>query len=176
MPLGTQGGINLPMGFGPRALQSQGMWSSNHGDGWPEIEAQKLDVVTSEVLLAKYRSKLAVNWMLEHPWEVLHLMRLHVWQEIRPRGDLYSTWLLPAAGVAALVLGKVPGVSAIVLMVCANMLSIAMTYSAGGRFNVPVEPLLIALVAAMAVAVPRRALTTWFGRATPSRAIARFRT
>ena len=45
MPLGTQGGINLPMGFGPRALRSQGVWASNPGDGWPEIAALKLDIV-----------------------------------------------------------------------------------------------------------------------------------
>jgi hypothetical protein len=164
MPLGTQGGINLPMGFGPRALQSEGTWAANPGDGWPEIEAQKLDVVTSEVLLAKYRTGLTINWMLEHPFEVLHLMRLHVWQEIRPRGDFLSRWLLPTAALAALVLRKSPGVPAIVLMVCANILSIAMTYSAGGRFNVPVEPLLTALVAAMVVTLLQRTLA-WFRRA-----------
>jgi len=34
-----------------------------------------------------------------------------------------------------------------------------MTYSAGGRFMVPVQPLLAALVAAALVYVPRQALT-----------------
>jgi hypothetical protein len=160
MPLGTQGGINLPMGFGPRALRFQGMWASNPGDGFPEIAAQKLDVVTSEVLLAKYRSRLAINWMREHPAEVLHLMRLHVWQEMKPRRDFLSKWLLAAAGLAALFFWKSPGAWVIVLMVSANILSIAMTYSAGGRFVVPLEPLLAALVAAMVVAVMRQAVTS----------------
>ena len=67
MPLGTQGGINLPMGFGPRALRSQGIWASNPGDGWPEIAALKLDIVTSEVMLAKHRQKLTLNWMMDNP-------------------------------------------------------------------------------------------------------------
>jgi hypothetical protein len=159
MPLGTQGGINLPMGFGPRALRFQGMWASNPEDGWPDIAAQKLDVVTSEVLLAKYRSRLTVNWMMAHPSEVLHLMRLHVSRELKPRRDVLSKWLLPGAAVAALVLRHTPGVWAIVFMVCANILSIAMTYSAGGRFTVPVEPLLAALVAAMVVTASRYAFT-----------------
>ena len=65
---------------------------------------------------------------------------------------------------------KSPGVPAIVLMVCANILSIAMTYSAGGRFMVPMQPLLIALVAAMMVAVVRQALTSLRALASVSRA------
>jgi hypothetical protein len=109
-------------------------------------------------MLAKYRSTLTINWMLEHPSDVLKLMRLHVWQEIRPRRDGLANWLLPLAGVAAVVLRNSPGVWVLVLMIGANLLSIAMTYSASGRFMVPVQPLLIALVAAMIVAVVSRGL------------------
>jgi hypothetical protein len=168
MPLGTQGGINLPMGFGPRAFRSQGIWASNPGDGWPEIAAQKLDVVTSEVMLAKHRSKLTIGWMLGHPAEVLALMRLHVWQEIRPRGDRFANWLLPLAGVAVLVLGKSREVWVLALMIGANLLSIAMTYSASGRFMVPMQPLMIALIAAMLGVVGRRMLE-WGRRRAPAR-------
>jgi hypothetical protein len=156
MPLGTQGGINLPMGFGPRAFRSQGIWASNPEDGWPEIAQLKLDVVTSEVMLAQHRMRLATTWMREHPREVLELMRLHVWQEIRPRGDRLANWLLPAAGLAALVFWRAPGTWVIVLMVGANILSVAMTYSASGRFMVPVQPILMALIGAAIAAVPRR--------------------
>ncbi len=158
MPLGTQGGINLPMGFGPRALRHQGVWASNPGDGWPEIAAQKLDIVTSEVMLAQYRQRLTLNWMVQNPRDVLRLMWLHVSQELKPGRDFFSRWLLPLAAIAALVLRKSPGVWTVALVVVANILSIAMTYSAGGRFMVPVQPLLVALVAAGAVALGRQAL------------------
>jgi hypothetical protein len=47
----------------------------------------------------------------------------------------------------------------IVLVVCANILSIAMTYSAGGRFMVPMQPLLVALFAAGLMTVLRQAFT-----------------
>lgn len=151
MPLGTQGGINLPMGFGPRAIRSQGIWASNPGDGWPEIAALKLDIVTSEVMLAKHRQKLTINWMLDNPGQVLYLMRLHVVQELKPGRDVYSKWLLPAAAVSAIVLWKCPGAWVLAMIVAANILSIAMTYSAGGRFMVPVQPLLAALAAAALV-------------------------
>jgi 4-amino-4-deoxy-L-arabinose transferase-like glycosyltransferase len=147
MPLGTQGGVNLPMGFGPRALRNQGAWASNPGDGWPEIAALKLDIVTSEVMLAQHRQRLALNWMKDNPALVLHLMRLHVEQELKPGRDLYSRWLLPAAALSAVVLWKFPGAWVLVLIVCGNILSVAMTYSAGGRFMVPLQPLLAALIA-----------------------------
>ena len=168
MPLGTQGGINLPMGFGPRALRSQGVWASNPEDGWPEIEALKLDVVTTEVMLAKHRQRLTLNWMMNNPGQVVHLMRLHVAQELKPGRDFYSKWLLPAAAVSALVLWKFPGVWVLALIVCGNVLSVAMTYSAGGRFMVPVQPLLAALVAAAAVYLPGQALTLLRGKSAAS--------
>jgi hypothetical protein len=167
MPLGTQGGINLPMGFGPRAFRSQGIWASNPGDGWPEIAALKLDVVTSEVMLAKHRSRLTISWMMENPVDVLRLMRLHVWQEIRPRRDTLANWLLPLAAVSAVVLWRSVGVWILVLMIGANLMSIAMTYSASGRFMVPVQPLLVALASAMPVAVARRGLQLARPRTAP---------
>jgi hypothetical protein len=155
------------MGFGPRALRHQGIWASNPGDGWPEIAAQKLDIVTSEVMLAQYRQKLTLNWMRDNPREVLLLMWLHVSQELKPGRDFFSRWLLPCAALAALVLRKQPGVWTVVLVVCANIMSIAMTYSAGGRFMVPMLPLLVALFAAALVELARQALTL-LGRTWPS--------
>jgi len=168
MPLGTQGGINLPMGFGPRALRNQGVWASNPEDGWPEIAALKLDIVTSEVMLAQHRQRLALTWMADNPGQVLHLMRLHVSQELKPGRDFYSRWLLPAAAVSAVVLWRFPGAWVVVLIVCGNILSVAMTYSAGGRFMVPLQPLLAALVAAALVHVVRQALALLPGTSASS--------
>jgi len=159
MPLGTQGGINLPMGFGPRALRFEGVWHSNPEDGWPEIAAQKLDTVTSEVKLAQYRQKLTISWMLDNPRDVVRLMWLHVSQELTPGREFYTKWLLPLAGVAALVLFRSPAAWTVVFVVCANVLSIAMTYSAHGRFMVPMQPLLVALLSAGLVTVVRQART-----------------
>ena len=160
MPLGTQGALNMPAGFGSRALRFKGVWSSNPGDGAAEIEALNLDPVTSEVRLAKFRSALARRWIHEHPADALRLMGLHVWQEIRPRRLPYPTgaWLLPVAAVAALYLRRSPGVGVIVSMVGANILGIALTWSVAGRFMAPVQPLLAALAGAMMVAMVRQAV------------------
>jgi 4-amino-4-deoxy-L-arabinose transferase-like glycosyltransferase len=153
MPAGTQGPLNLPAGFGPRALQYNGLWRSIPDDGAEELRRQNIDPysVAFEVRLAKMRSDIAMTWMREHPRDVLRLMVLHVWQEIRPRGRPLWDYLLPAAGLAALVFRKSPGIGVIVLMVSANILSVAMTWGAGGRFMTPVQPLLIALISAMIV-------------------------
>ena len=96
-------------GLRSTALRSQGIWASNPGDGWPEIAALKLDIVTSEVMLAKHRQTLTLNWMMDNPGQVLHLMRLHVSQELKPGRDLYSRWLLPAAALLRSILWRFPG-------------------------------------------------------------------
>lgn len=158
MPLGTQGGVNLPMGFGPRALANHGKWASNPGDGWPEIEAQHLDRVTSEVMLARYRQKLTLKWMAHHPADVLRLMWMHVTEELKPRRSGLFRWLLPLAALAAAILWRFPATWVVGLVVASTIMSIAMTYSAGGRFMLPLQPLLVALVAAMFVYVPTQSL------------------
>ncbi len=160
MPFGTQAALNLPAGFGPRALRFKGLWMSNPGDGAPEIEALKLGPVETEVRLAQYRSALTRRWIREHPLDALRLMRLHVWQEVRPRTLPYpiGAWLLPVAALAAVYLRRSAGVGVIVLMVAANILGIALTWSARGQFIAPVQPLLAALVGAMVVAMVRQAV------------------
>jgi hypothetical protein len=157
LPFGTQGALNLPAGFGPRALRFKGQWMSNPGDGAPEIAALKLGPVASEVRLAQHRSALALRWMREHPLDTLRLMGLHVWQEVKPRSLPYPTgsWLLPLAALAAVYLRRSEGVGVVVLMMAANMLGIALTWSARGQFMAPVQPMLAALVGAMAVAAVR---------------------
>jgi hypothetical protein len=157
MPTGTQAPLNLPMGFGPRALMYEGLWRSNPGDGVEELRAEGVNPfsIEYEVRLAKIRSATALDWMREHPRDVLRLMVMHVWQEVRPQG-LPWDWLLPAGALALLFFRKTSGAAAIALMLAAHLMSVALTWGAGGRFMIPVHPLLVALVCAMLVAVVTR--------------------
>jgi 4-amino-4-deoxy-L-arabinose transferase-like glycosyltransferase len=161
MPAGTQGPLNLPAGFGPQALKYDGMWRSIRDDEADALRAQNVDPysVEFEVRLARTRSQIATAWMREHPADVLRLMILHVWQETKPRGHPFWDYLLPLGAVAAFVLRKSPGVGIVVLMVCANIVSVAMTWGAGGRFMTPVQPLLLALISAL-IAVGIRQTTS----------------
>jgi hypothetical protein len=156
LPMGSQGPINLPAGFSQRALDNQGRWRSNAGDGARELIAEGVSPLSLEyeVRLAKVRSALTMKWMREHPLDVVRLMGMHVWQELRPRrGALVWDLLLPAAILALVYFRKSPGTLVAGLILAANILSIAMTWGATGRFMIPVQPLLLALVSAMAVSI-----------------------
>jgi 4-amino-4-deoxy-L-arabinose transferase-like glycosyltransferase len=157
MPFGSQAAITLTGGFGPRALESRGVWLSDNGDGVQELSAQHLDPLTFETQLAKFRSSLTKQWMRQHPVDVSRLMFLHVWQELRPRTYYpFPFCILLAGGLGAFSLRKSPGVGIIVLLVCMNIFSIALTFSAEGRFMVPVQLLLVALAGALGAAAAGR--------------------
>jgi hypothetical protein len=103
------------------------------------------DPLDFEIQLAKLHSSVAAHWMMQHPLDVMRLMILHVWREMEPTSEL----LLFLGGLSAFVFRKSRGVWLIVLFVILNFLSIALTWSVGGRFMVPVQPLIVALVGAM---------------------------
>lgn len=159
MPTGTQAPLNLPMGFGPRALKYEGIWRSNPGDGTEELREANVNPFSMEyeVRLAQIRSGIALKWMRENPVDVLRLMWLHVWQEVRPRGRMPWDALLPAGCVALLFFRRTRPAGALAIMLFAQLMSVALTWGAGGRFLVPVHPLLMALVCAMAAALAVRA-------------------
>jgi hypothetical protein len=83
---------------------------------------------------------------------------MHVRQEIKPHGSPFVDSLLYLAGAAALLFRRSPAVKVVALMLCANLFGIALTWSVEGRFMVPLQPLLIALVGAMAAVVVRQGM------------------
>jgi 4-amino-4-deoxy-L-arabinose transferase-like glycosyltransferase len=143
MPFGTLAQRELPAGFGPAAIQSSGYWTPAYI--YPEGKEIPAGL-DGEVQLAKTDSSFALHWMVQHPVDVIRLMFLHVWQEAKP---LDNRWLLYLGTLSAFTLRKSPGVGVIVILVALNIVSVALTWSVGGRFMVPVQPLLAALVGAM---------------------------
>ncbi|HKB11578.1 MAG TPA: hypothetical protein VKD69_13035, partial [Vicinamibacterales bacterium] len=159
MPFGTQGALNIPAGFGPEAVEQGGLWAPIPQDAAVrDIEALHLDAVTTEAAIARARSRATVAWIRNHPGAALRLAWLHVWQEIKPRDVPNPTgaWLLPAAIVATVVLWRRRGVSVIVWMTAFNLAAISATWSVGGRFMLPVQPILAALVGAAAADLMQR--------------------
>jgi len=147
MPLGIQGMMESPKGFGPGAIAAQGLWTRNHVD--PPIDGQ--NAVNFQVQLAKVRSVQTFQWARQHPFGVLYLMALHIWQEIRPHGAYFiPDWLFIAglvAGIYFYFIGR-PGTEIVTLIITMNLLSIALTWSANGRFMIPIHPLIVGLVSA----------------------------
>ena len=154
LPTGSQGHINLPAGFSQRALDNEGRWRSNDDDGG--LEASGIDPysIEFEVRLAEQRFARALEWMRAHPREVVNLMGLHIWQELRVRrGRTDWTLLVPAIVVALVFFRRHPGTPIIALILAAMLMSIALTWGSVGKFIVPVHPVTVAIVAAMAVAI-----------------------
>ena len=148
MPFGAQAQMELLAGFSPQALQARGLWQQID-EGQYQDSSWVMDPVDFQVRLAKFHSSAAAHWMIEHPFDVMRLMVLHVWHEVEPRSGAASEWLLFLGALSAFVFRKSHGVGLIVLFVALNILSIALTWSVGGRFMVPVQPLIVALVGAM---------------------------
>jgi len=159
LPFGTEGALNLPAGFGPLALANHGLWAPNQGDGSDQVWARvKPDMRAFEVELARYRQRSTLRWMVRNPRDVLDLMRLHVWQEIKPHGDPFTDYLPLVAVLCAVWFRKTAPARLILLMFAANLFGIAMTWSVGGRFLVPLFPMFIAVVGAAGAVVARRAI------------------
>jgi hypothetical protein len=142
MPFGTLAQAELSAGFGPRAIQSRGLWSPIG----PEEDIPGITRLEGEVQMAKAQYSFAIHWITQHPVDVMWLMCLHVWKEVRP---LDNKWLLFMGALSAFALRKSAGVRILVLFVALNILTIALTWSVGGRFMVPVQPVLAALVSAV---------------------------
>ncbi len=156
LPTGSQGHINLPAGFSQRALDNEGRWRSNPGDGAPELEAAGIDPFSLDTR-SGWRSiglRSPVAWMRTHPREVVRLMGLHVWQELRPRrGRTDWTLLVPAVVLALVVFRRHPGTPAVALALAAMFMSVALTWGSIGKFVLPVHPTAVAIVAAMAMTI-----------------------
>jgi hypothetical protein len=94
--------------------------------------------------------------MRAHPRDVVNLMGLHVWQELRVRrGRTDWTLLVPAIVVALVFFRRHPGTPIMALILAAMLMSIALTWGSVGKFIVPVHPITVAIVAAMVVAIVR---------------------
>jgi 4-amino-4-deoxy-L-arabinose transferase-like glycosyltransferase len=156
LPTGSQGHINLPAGFSQRALDNEGRWRSNPDDGALALETSGVDPYSLEyeVRLAQHRFSLAVAWMRAHPADVLRLMGLHVWQELRTRRDRTDwTLLVPAVLVALAVLRRHRGARAVAVALTAMVVSVALTWGSIGKFILPVLPTVVATIAAAVIAV-----------------------
>ena len=169
MPMGTQGSINLPAGFSQRALDNEGRWRSNSGDGAQEIEASGVNPfsIDYEVRLGQHRAGLARAWMRDHPGDVVRLMGLHVWQELRTRrGHTDWTWLLPPFLLALVYFRRHPASVPAATIFGATIVSIALTWGVTGRFLIPVQPLAVAVASAMGVSLAAQVIRTIGRRST----------
>jgi hypothetical protein len=144
MPLGTQGGWGLPLGYSDVAVEERGMahtaaiqriWESyskvNDVTGLTPLEIERTQ--------AEVGQREAIRWMRDHWAELPQLAFSKARTECkswRPRHKLVIFGILMLGGLVTW--RRNPQALVLLVMVVANTLTIMVTYSALGRFLVPV--------------------------------------
>jgi len=156
LPFGTQAGVAMHTAYSDLAIVHHGIWWNARPEQQETAYAHEIGPCRgcSEVELARYGMRGGSTWATRHLarlptlawWKIAN-----TWETAIETGMIAPLfWLVLFAPLIlwrrrALVQGKI--VFAIVLLVIVNMLVIAMTWSVGWRFLVPVEPLLAVLAA-----------------------------
>lgn len=166
--LGTHGRQNLAAAYSDQALDDRGIWYRlDETDFFPTELDDSRPGVARELDRAALSTQAAIAWSLENPTGVVKLIALRIWQLWRPR----MRWDGLILGLAAFGWCLWPDrrewyvFSAILI---GNTLAVGLTWSVGGRFLVPVLPILHALGACglwaawgLATGVDRTWLATW---------------
>lgn len=167
MPLGTQGGIGLPVGYSDQALESGGLWSSTERNlFWTEarnrIEAAGERPLADRASRARYGRRHVLRWIAAHPAELPGLALRKAWNSWTwvPRHG----WLLIVALPGLLLVRRRFWIVVPWALLAINTAAIAATYFALGRFQIPTV-LLLDLLAAVSLC----AVVGWLGG--PSRPV-----
>lgn len=150
MPLGTQGGVNLPLGYSDIALASGGVWRPEGAAAfWAPFEPgfAALPPLQAERERAIVGQRQAAEWIAAHPWKLpaLAVSKLvDLWRNPFPfRFGL----ALAALALAALAhsFRRVPCL-ALWALLAFDSFGVMATYADGARFLVPVLPVLHILI------------------------------
>ena len=155
-PLGTMS-VDLPAGFSDKAVGQNGVWFNMYetrgtkakpGETryYDRVPTEGSSLVEQELIRSRRGKAEAVEWALQNPAKVVLLAWLKIRSEWRPIG-LRQTLLLVFAALGLVFLLRRARREAAVFfcILAACTLSIAITWSVGGRFIVPVLPVVIGL-------------------------------
>lgn len=153
MPLGAQGPASLRGGYCDEALADSGNWNptpeqsiQSHLDTL--AESKSWSAAQRELALANQANLETIQWIQHHANDLPTL----AWRRLithygPPRLD-HILWKLSALLGLLLLLKHQPDTAKWILALClADAISIAILYETGGRFLIPLHPLLYALAA-----------------------------
>jgi hypothetical protein len=140
MPMGTQGGINLPHGYSSYAVASLGFWKEDAYALFKPIAHRlaAMKPIIAERESASFGTKIALTWIAEHPGSAAQLALNKVFYLWEP--DITHYWPILSLGIIGLIF--LPRRHTVVLftLALANTLSVSLTYNAGdNRFMLPVH-------------------------------------
>lgn len=159
MPLGVQAGINLPAGYNDAALENGGNWDHDVRNrlyqeaGYvPPPGATKLE---AERHRAEYGLELTMKWIGENPEKLPMLFAVKVatmWGSSK-----FSLLTLAIAGLGLALARPLRLRAPLILMLLFYTVAVGLTWEAGGRFRIPLMPLVYVLAADAMVAAAMRA-------------------
>ncbi|MBA3315558.1 MAG: glycosyltransferase family 39 protein [Planctomycetota bacterium] len=159
-PLGTHGEQNLAAAYSDDAFRNHGIWANLDEAGFfpPEIDDSRPGI-ERELARAEQSRQAALRWIRGNVAKLPVLAVMRIWQLWQPR----MHWDALVLGLAAFGFLIWPVQSERRIfggLLLANTLAVAVTWSVGGRFLVPMLPVLHAAAAcgcwAIALAVTER--------------------
>ena len=146
-PLGTMGGINLPTAYSDTSLQRRGQWFSLKTSGlYDHLDLEGRPLLEQEKMMADEGKSIALHWIRENPLTVAFLAAHKARSLWIPSGPMQGSLLVLAiAGFAVYFCMRRREALCILVLLGACTLAVAGTWTVGGRFIVPVLPLLAML-------------------------------
>ncbi len=146
-PLGTHGEQNLSAAYSDAAFANRGIWINLDDTGFfpPDMDSSQPGI-DRELARARFSKDAALAWMQTNVAKLPTLAVMRTWQLWKPTMHWDALILgLAAFGLALWPTKEERRVFAALLL--ANTLAVAVTWSVGGRFLVPLLPVLHALAA-----------------------------
>lgn len=141
-PLGTHGQQNLAAAYSDEAVRQRGLWYwLDERNFFPAAIDGSRPGLERELARSELSQKTAMEWIQRNPAKIPVLAFLRAWQLWQPR--MY--WDALILGLAVLGFACWPKVIdrwVFAALLIANTLAVAVTWSVGGRFLVPLLPVL----------------------------------
>ena len=154
MPLGTQGPITLLGGYCDEALTGGGDWQHAPEQRLRQVmrENEAFNAlptdVARELMIADESKRLVRAWVADHWTELPRLFVARVVTHWNPYTGKSLVWrLLILAGAVCLVVKRRPEAWVLVGLPVMNTVLVALLYTTGGRFLVPLYGMLFTLSA-----------------------------
>lgn len=151
-PMGTQGPIGLAGAYCDAAYEAGGDWDNNRqGEILQQLLKQawfaELSPLQQELKLARECSRQATDWIKENPDKLLSLAANRFYGTWWRDSFLHMLFYLPVA-IGAIAMRHSPAGKSFIGLLAINTLCLMATYPAGGRFLVPMRPILHILAGA----------------------------
>lgn len=145
--LGTHGQQNLAAAYSDEAVRQKGIWYRLDGVGFfPEAIDDSRPGIDRERARAAQSQHAALEWMKQNPLKVPFLMLMRVWQLWQPRMH-WDALILGLAFLGYACWSNNSDRRIVAALLFANTAAVGVTWSVGGRFLVPLLPIIHLLVA-----------------------------